>query len=250
MRGKCLRVDTRKLKGNVMRERRERERTKYKETPVRSRVRTRVVRICGLLSYFGFPYYKAPEEQILLPEPETHEFKTALEEQTLHPEPENLEQETVPEEQTYPEPPEVEPTPHEQNIPTQPAPMSNVVLTQAELSRLISDAVAAAINAHTAAQPAAAPSAPKEVRLRNPDVFNGDRTKSKRFMADIDNYQSLNPSIYDTDEKKIAYALSYMRGGTAGPWAQVVNSRGIPSPPRSLPLPLPPNTPTLGKGRG
>ena len=33
-------------------------------------------------------------------------------------------------------------------------------------------------------------------------------------------YIQINDEIYDTDKKKIIFALSYMKKGTAAPWKQ------------------------------
>lgn len=41
---------------------------------------------------------------------------------------------------------------------------------------------------------------------------------TKDFVLDCKMYLQANDRIYDTDWKKILYVLSYMKGGTAGPW--------------------------------
>lgn len=61
---------------------------------------------------------------------------------------------------------------------------------------------------------------PTELKIRLPVDFNGDRTKTKEFVLDCRMYLKINTDIYDTDTKKILFVLSYMRGGTAGPWKE------------------------------
>lgn len=58
----------------------------------------------------------------------------------------------------------------------------------------------------------------REIKMSLPKEFDGDRTKTKAFLADVRLYLKLNHSIYDTDDKKIGFILSFMKGGTAGPW--------------------------------
>lgn len=58
----------------------------------------------------------------------------------------------------------------------------------------------------------------KEIKIGTPSVFDGDRKKMKQFIAEVKLYLTCNQGIYDTDTKKICFALSYMKGGTAGDW--------------------------------
>jgi hypothetical protein len=59
---------------------------------------------------------------------------------------------------------------------------------------------------------------PNKMKIRLPSNFNGDCTKTREFILDCSMYLNINDAIYNTDKKKILFALSYMRGGTAGPW--------------------------------
>lgn len=61
---------------------------------------------------------------------------------------------------------------------------------------------------------------PTEIKIRSPADFDGNRTMTNEFLTDIDIYLGMNGSVYDTDTKKIYFVLSYMRGGTAGPWKE------------------------------
>jgi hypothetical protein len=59
---------------------------------------------------------------------------------------------------------------------------------------------------------------PKEMKIQLPSNFNGDYTKTRESILDCSMYLNINDTIYDTDKKNILFALSYLRGGTAGPW--------------------------------
>lgn len=60
--------------------------------------------------------------------------------------------------------------------------------------------------------------APREIKMKHPENFDGDRSDTLRFLGDVSLYFGVNDDIYDTDNKKISFVLSYMNGGTAGPW--------------------------------
>lgn len=60
-----------------------------------------------------------------------------------------------------------------------------------------------------------------ETRISAPEIFEGDRTKTEQFLMDCDLYFGINEVKYDTDKKKIIFALSYMKNGTAGAWKLV-----------------------------
>lgn len=64
--------------------------------------------------------------------------------------------------------------------------------------------------------------APKEISIGKPPAFDGDRSKSGLFLQSCNNYLRINASIYNDDEKKIAFILSFMTEGTAAIWAQRV----------------------------
>ena len=65
------------------------------------------------------------------------------------------------------------------------------------------------------------PTAPHSVvKLRSPTVFTGDRTKTNRFILDVEMYLDVNNDMYDTNLKKIAFALSFMTGGSVDGWKE------------------------------
>jgi len=66
---------------------------------------------------------------------------------------------------------------------------------------------------------AAAPTgSPKELRVNTPTPFEGDRSKLRTFLLDCKLYLAINREIYDHDDKKIAFVLSYLTGGDASMW--------------------------------
>ena len=58
-------------------------------------------------------------------------------------------------------------------------------------------------------------SSPKELSLNKPEGFTGDHEKFTAWLLSLRTYLMLNGHIYDTDEKQIGFALSYMTGGSA-----------------------------------
>ena len=60
----------------------------------------------------------------------------------------------------------------------------------------------------------------KEVKIRTPSEFKGDKDKATKFIREIELYLHINEHIYDTDEKRIAFALSFMTDGAAAAWKE------------------------------
>src|SRR5271154_6479227 len=79
----------------------------------------------------------------------------------------------------------------------------------------------------TAAAPAPAPApafglAPRnrEIAINKPITFDGDRQKIRSFLQQCTGYLQLNRHIYDTDEAKIAFILSFLNEGEAYKWRE------------------------------
>ena len=66
------------------------------------------------------------------------------------------------------------------------------------------------------------PVRPGERKIRPPPDFSGDRTQASLFFNTCRTYLRLNDAAYPSDEEKIIFILSFMEGGTAGPWKEVV----------------------------
>ena len=64
----------------------------------------------------------------------------------------------------------------------------------------------------------AAPAKPTELKLNQPKPFTGKRDEVDDFLQDVSLYLDINDQIYDTDKKKIAYALTFMNEGDAKSW--------------------------------
>lgn len=59
---------------------------------------------------------------------------------------------------------------------------------------------------------------PTELKLSPPKHFTGKRDEFDRFLQDVLLYLDVNEEIYNTDKKKIAFALSFMDQGDAESW--------------------------------
>ena len=78
-----------------------------------------------------------------------------------------------------------------------------------------------------APQPATLPPIPvvhlppaREAKGADPEPFSGDRKMTDSFLRAVKLNIALQPRMYSTEEGKILYTLSWMRGGTAGAWAE------------------------------
>ena len=60
----------------------------------------------------------------------------------------------------------------------------------------------------------------KELRIDPPTHFTGNRDDLDNFLHDCTLYLTLNRAVYETDEKKIIFMLSYMTEGTARAWKE------------------------------
>jgi hypothetical protein len=58
------------------------------------------------------------------------------------------------------------------------------------------------------------------IRLNTLTPFTGKRNEFVLFMQDIYIYLKVNQHIYDDDDKKISFILSYLTGGDAAIWKQ------------------------------
>src|SRR6202522_1475838 len=70
----------------------------------------------------------------------------------------------------------------------------------------------------------------KELRINPPTHFTGNRDDLDNFIQDCTLYLTLNKAVYETDEKKIVFMLSYMMEGTARAWKEAFVRDIINSP--------------------
>ena len=59
---------------------------------------------------------------------------------------------------------------------------------------------------------------PSELKLNQPKPFTGKRTEFDGFLQDVELYLNINEDTYNTDKKKIGYALSFMNKGDVKSW--------------------------------
>src|ERR1700678_1823145 len=70
----------------------------------------------------------------------------------------------------------------------------------------------------------------KELRINPPTHFTGNRDDLDNFIQDCTLYLTLNRAVYETDEKKVIFMLSYMTEGTARAWKEAFVRDVINSP--------------------
>ena len=64
-----------------------------------------------------------------------------------------------------------------------------------------------------------APPKPQELKLGQPSTFDGNPKKARAWINNTQLYLLVNKDVYNHDDKKIAFALSFMKEGAAGLWA-------------------------------
>ena len=83
------------------------------------------------------------------------------------------------------------------------------------------------------AAPAAAPAPTSsslritEIRIGCPNEYNGKAESAQGWLDSVRLYLLINQALYHNDDRKIAYALSYMKKGSAAPWAKVHHQQGF-----------------------
>ena len=60
-----------------------------------------------------------------------------------------------------------------------------------------------------------APSKPQELKLGQPSAFDRDPKKARAWINNTQLYLFINKDVYDHDNKKVAFALSFMKEGSA-----------------------------------
>ena len=79
--------------------------------------------------------------------------------------------------------------------------------------------------------PPAAPSAAStritEIRIGTPEEYDGKAETAQAWLDTVRLYLSINHALYYDDDWKIAFALSYMKKGSAATWAEVHHQQGL-----------------------
>jgi len=60
----------------------------------------------------------------------------------------------------------------------------------------------------------------KEVKMNMPTLFIGDRKKLEEFLIETDMYLTMKNEMYNNNQRKIIFILSFMKDRKAGPWKQ------------------------------
>ena len=66
-----------------------------------------------------------------------------------------------------------------------------------------------------------------EVKLNLPKVFSSKRTELNKFLQDVLVYLTVNKEVYNNNEKKITYLLSFMTEGDTASWKEEFLARKI-----------------------
>ena len=60
----------------------------------------------------------------------------------------------------------------------------------------------------------------KKTKLNPPKPFTGKRTDLQRFIQETFVFLTINKEHYNTDDKKIAFVMSFMNNGDVSIWKQ------------------------------
>ena len=82
--------------------------------------------------------------------------------------------------------------------------------------------------------PAALPTTPSaastritEIHIGCPDEYDGKAKTAQAWLDAIRLYLLINHALYYDDDRKIVFALSYMKKGSAATWAEVRCQQGL-----------------------
>ena len=75
---------------------------------------------------------------------------------------------------------------------------------------------------------------PHKLKLGQPSVFDVDLKKSRAWINNAQIYLLVNKEVYNHDNKKIAYVLSFMTKGSAGLWALTKTESALARNPKSF----------------
>ena len=71
----------------------------------------------------------------------------------------------------------------------------------------------------SAADPPAPPNLPKPPKVAAPTPFKGTHNDLDQFKAECGLYMAMRAIEFQDERSQILFVLSYMKGGTTGPWA-------------------------------
>ena len=77
------------------------------------------------------------------------------------------------------------------------------------------------------APPSAASTKITEIRIRCPDEYDGKAETAQAWLDSVRLYLLINHALYYDEDRKITFALSYMKKGSAAIWAEVCRQQGL-----------------------
>ena len=75
--------------------------------------------------------------------------------------------------------------------------------------------------------PSAASMKITEIRIGRSDEYDGKAETAQAWLDSVRLYLLINHTLYYDDDRKIAFALSYMKKGSAAIWAEVRHQQGL-----------------------
>lgn len=75
---------------------------------------------------------------------------------------------------------------------------------------------------------------PSELRLGKPDDYDGSYEKAIPWLHSVQFYLITNADLYNSDAKKVAFALSFMKNGSAATWANTFRTKVLAASPPSF----------------
>ncbi|KIO02925.1 hypothetical protein M404DRAFT_55601, partial [Pisolithus tinctorius Marx 270] len=73
-----------------------------------------------------------------------------------------------------------------------------------------------------------------KLKIGAPSDFDGDQKNTMSWLFSVQTYLMVNEEVYDSDTKKVVYALSYMKKGVACSWAATFQKMSLEKNPPSF----------------
>ena len=86
----------------------------------------------------------------------------------------------------------------------------------------------------TPAAPPTSSSRITEIHIRCPDEYNGKAETTQAWMDSVRLYLLISHALCYDDDRKIAFALSYMKKGSTATWAEVRRQQRLATGPATV----------------
>jgi hypothetical protein len=73
--------------------------------------------------------------------------------------------------------------------------------------------------------PSTTMSKPVEIRISPPESYDSNHRNALPWLRLISRYLLINEEIYNTDNRKVCYALSFMKSRNAATWADTYTAK-------------------------